>query len=170
VHRLREFVAHGELERTIEEPAELAEQACSLGAVDARPRGVRCRVTIAANVRPVLVDRVQIQQVLLNLIRNALDALPEAGEIRIGVANDTTHGMTRFTVADDGPGVPPDQADTLFEPFVSGKADGMGLGLSICRTIVASHGGQLWYEPRNGGGAKFHFTVPTIDAEGHRYV
>ena len=170
VHRLREFVSRGELDRTIEEPADLAEQARSLGAIGARARGIKCRVTVAADARPVLVDRIQIQQVLLNLIRNALDALPESGEIRVGVTNDAAHGMIRFTVADDGPGIAPERVATLFEPFVTSKAGGMGLGLSICRTIVVSHGGQLWYEPREGGGAKFHFTVPTIDAEGHHHV
>lgn len=170
VHRLREFVSRGELDRTIEEPAKLVEEACSLGMVGARPRGVRCDIDVPANVRPVLVDRVQIQQILLNLIRNALEALDDSGEISVRVTNDVARGMARFTVADDGPGVPRDKVGTLFDPFISNKERGMGLGLSICRTIVEAHGGRLWYEDGSKGGATFHFTVPTIDAEGHYNV
>jgi two-component system, LuxR family, sensor kinase FixL len=163
VQRLREFVARGEIERTIASPRELVLLGSELGAAGARLRGVTCKVRVPADLPSVLVDRVQIQQVLLNLIRNALEALGERGTVTIGARAED--GMIRFSVIDDGPGVTPGKEAAVFEPFISSKSTGMGLGLAICRTIVAAHGGRMWCDAAPQGGAAFHFTVPLAEDE-----
>ncbi|PEQ14030.1 hypothetical protein B2G71_05670 [Novosphingobium sp. PC22D] len=164
VQRLRDFVARGELERTVVSPRELALQAHELGAAGATAGGISCEVAVPPELAPVLVDRVQIQQVLLNLIRNAMEAMGGKGRIIIGAEREGA--MMRFSVVDSGPGIAPDKADKLFEPFVSDKASGMGIGLAICRTIVEAHGGRMWCETPPEGGAAFHFTVPVAET-GH---
>ena len=111
----------------------------------------------------VLADRVQIQQVLLNLIRNAMDAM-EASPNRNLVVSVAPAGdsRVRISVADSGPGIAPEIAGQLFQPFVTTKRQGMGVGLSISRTIVESHGGRIWVEPNPTGGAIFHFTLALV--------
>jgi two-component system sensor kinase FixL len=109
----------------------------------------------------VLVDRVQVQQVLFNLVRNALEALGDNGHIEVRATRQDD--MVCFTVTDDGPGIPTDSEPDLFEPFISSKASGMGIGLSICQRIVEAHGGKLWHDAPAAGGAVFHFTVPITD-------
>lgn len=161
VHRLREFIARGELERSIVRPQELAMQACELGIVGARPRGITCEVRVPPALKPVLVDRVQIQQVLFNLIRNAFEAFGGRGLIVIEAREEGR--MVRFSVIDNGPGIEPGREEALFEPFITTKASGMGIGLAICRTIIAAHGGQMWCEPAPDVGAAFHFTVPLAE-------
>lgn len=164
VQRLREFVSRGDLTRSPEMPEDLARQACALAEPLARPRAIHCEIEMSAEGPPVLADRVQLQQVLFNLIRNAIDALDEHGSIVLTITPGPSE--TRFTVADSGPGVAADQLATLFEPFASSKSDGMGLGLSICRTIVEAHGGRLWHETPLAGGAAFHFTIPNDPSGG----
>lgn len=164
VQRLREFVSSGELERTIVRPQTLARFACDLGGVDGRTRGISCEIDISEDLAPVLVDRVQIQQVLLNLVRNASEALlDQQGKITITAQEDGA--MTRFSVIDDGPGIAHGDEEVVFEPFISSKASGMGMGLAICRTIIEAHGGRMWCEAENKGGATFHFTVPRAEAD-----
>ncbi len=109
----------------------------------------------------MLVDRVQIQQVLVNLIRNALDAMTDSrdGELVISTRLESS-GMALISISDNGPGVAPELYQTLFQPFVTTKARGMGIGLSISRSICEAHGGRLWMEPRKGGGAVFCLTLP----------
>ncbi len=164
IHRLREFTSKGELSRTIEHPCELAEQACSLASAAAQAKGIHCELDISKESPKVLVDRVQIQQVILNLLRNALEAIDQRGIIR--VASEDDGSMTQFTISDTGPGISDDRLLNLFEPFSGSSGEGMGLGLSICRTIVEAHGGRLWYDPSQSGGAAFHFTVPNAAPEG----
>jgi two-component system sensor kinase FixL len=108
----------------------------------------------------VLGDPVQIQQVLLNLMRNALDAMSETPVRQLRIASSPADGdMIEVTVSDSGPGLEPEVAERLFQPFVSTKDGGMGLGLSICQTIVNSHGGKIWTGPSELGGTAFHFTL-----------
>ncbi|MCP5400099.1 MAG: PAS domain S-box protein [Sphingomonas sp.] len=165
VQRLREFVARGDMERKIEPVENLVRDACTLGTVGARVKGVNFTVDLAEPAGHVLVDPVQVQQVLLNLIRNSVEAMPDEGERRIDLSVQRDDDMMRFSVSDNGPGIDPNIAPLLFDAFVSTKSQGMGLGLSICRTIVEAHGGRIWAEPRPGGGTAFHFTLPCIEKE-----
>ena len=119
-----------------------------------------------ANVDLVLADRVQIQQVVLNLIRNAIDAMEGARKRKLVIAVRALEGeQAEISVADTGHGISPDVADQLFQPFVTTKRHGMGVGLSISRTIVEAHGGRLWAESNPEGGATFRFTLRTADRE-----
>ena len=163
VNRLREFVAGGDLDRTIVPLRVLALETCELGGVGGRARGIVCDVTIAPQLAPVLVDRVHIQQVLLNLIRNAMDAMEERGIITISAQPD--QGMMRVSVSDTGSGIPPGKEEELFQFFVSTKANGMGMGLAICRAIIEAHGGRIWCRNLPEGGAAFHFTLPIAEVD-----
>ncbi len=116
-----------------------------------------------------LIDKIQIQQVLLNLIRNAVDAT--AGGMRLALviaaapAGDDT---IEVSVADTGPGLRAQVREKLFQPFVTTKSDGMGVGLSICQSIVEAHGGRIWAEDNPGGGTVFRFTVPDAQTAGRQ--
>lgn len=160
VRRLRDFVARGEVEKRIEDLPRMIEEASALGLIGARERGVRAFFHLDPAATPVLVDRVQIQQVLVNLIRNAVEAMAGAIVRDLTVATVAqANGLIRVSVADTGPGIPEEVAPQLFQAFVSSKSEGMGLGLSICRTIIEAHGGRIWAEPAPTGGAIFHFTL-----------
>ena len=111
------------------------------------------------------VDRVQIQQVLLNLIRNAMEAMEDASVRQLTVGASAEARNVMVTVRDTGTGVIPEIEAKLFQPFVTTKPDGMGIGLSVCRTIIEGHNGRLWMEPNPGGGSVFHFTLPMVDPD-----
>jgi two-component system sensor kinase FixL len=160
IRRLRGFVARGEVDRRPEAMARLIEEASALALVGAKELGVRVDLGLDTVVPPVEVDRVQIQQVLLNLMRNAMEAMEASDRRELSVRVGATDSMLQVSVADTGPGVSPEVVAQLFQPFITTKADGMGIGLSVCRTIIESHGGRLWMEPNPDGGALFHFTVP----------
>ncbi|WP_192648869.1 PAS domain S-box protein [Sphingopyxis sp. OAS728] len=166
VRRLRDFVARGEVEKTIEKLPLLINEAAVLGLMGAREKSVEPRFDLDPYASPVLVDKVQIQQVLINLIRNAVEAMADSPVRQLTVTSrPDQRGFVRVIVADTGPGVTPEVAEQLFTAFVSTKAEGMGLGLSICRTIVEANGGRIWMEPRTGGGTEFHFTLVSAKAE-----
>ena len=160
IRRLREFVARGETERREENVNALIEEAAALALVGAKSAGVTTRLMLRPDLPLVLVDKVQIQQVLLNLIRNALEAMDSSDERVLTVEAAAADGMVTVTVADTGPGLSAEVAQNLFQPFVTTKARGMGVGLSICRSIIEAHGGRIWASPRTGGGTNFAFTVP----------
>ena len=166
IRRLRDFVARGETERRIENLPRLLQDASALALVGAREHGIDIRFAIDPAAGLVLADKVQVQQVVLNLIRNAMDAMEESPrrELRIE-ASAGDDGMARVSVADTGPGISEDIAGQLFQPFVTTKANGMGIGLSISRTIIESHGGRLWAESAPGGGTVFHFTLRLVERE-----
>lgn len=160
VQRLREFIARGELALSREQPDVLARQSCALVMAGSAHANIACRVIMPDDVKPVLIDRVQIQQVLVNLLRNAVEAVGVNGSITITATEQWD--MMRISVIDNGPGIAPDIAGALFDPFSTTKSTGMGLGLSICRAIVEAHGGILWHEAVPEGGTAFHFTVPMV--------
>lgn len=160
VRRLRAFVDGGDTGFRVERLDMLVEEATSLGLLGAHEAGINVTMTIAAGLDRVMVDRVQIQQVLVNLIRNAIQSMATCAckELTIATAPDRA-GWVLVTVADTGIGLDADIRDRLFEAFATTKEDGMGLGLSICRTIVEAHGGRIWAEAGKDGGTAFHFCV-----------
>jgi two-component system sensor kinase FixL len=161
IRRLREFVARGESERRIESLPKLIEDASTLALVGAREHGIAVSFRLDPDAVLVLADRIQIQQVLVNLMRNAIDVMSEGGAVRrldIATAGGPDD-QVEVTVADTGSGLAPEVAKHLFQPFVTTKRKGMGLGLSICRTIVEAHGGKIWVESPSEGGTIFHFTL-----------
>ncbi len=161
IRRLREFVARGESERRIESLPKLIEDASTLALVGAREHGIAVTFRLDPDADLVLADRIQIQQVLVNLMRNAIDVMSEGGAVRrldIATAGGPDD-QVEVTVADTGSGLAPEVARQLFQPFVTTKRKGMGLGLSICRTIVEAHGGKIWVDSPPGGGTIFHFTL-----------
>jgi len=162
IRRLRRFVSKGETERRIQSFNQLVEEALALALVGARQRGVRTSFDLDHTLPPVLVDHVQIQQVILNLVRNAIEAMEQVDrrELVIGTRAIPELGMAEVVVADTGPGVAPEVVDCLFQPFVTTKQTGMGLGLSICREIVEAHHGRLTMVPGHSGGAVFRMTLP----------
>lgn len=161
IRRLREFVARGESDRRIESLPKLIEDASTLALIGAKENGVDVSFRLDPAVDLVLADRIQIQQVLVNLIRNAIEIMAETpGRRRLEIAAVADReDLVQISVSDTGLGIAPEIAKQLFQPFVTTKRKGMGLGLSICRTIIEAHGGKIWVEPNPGGGTIFHFTL-----------
>ena len=160
VQRLREFVGRGEASKTIENLPALINEASALALVGTRERGISPQFFYAPDATSVFVDRVQIQQVLVNLMRNAIQAMDGSPVRNLSVSTALLDQDTiQVTVADTGPGLDPAIRDRLFEAFASTKGDGMGLGLSICRTIVEAHGGRIAARDAQGGGTEFLFTL-----------
>jgi two-component system sensor kinase FixL len=171
ISRLRNFVARGEAERKVESLSKLLEEASALALVGAKDQGVRVRFDLDTGNDLVLADKVQVQQVVLNLIRNAIEAMAETAtrQLVISSAGDGRR-MVRVSVSDTGIGLSHDVLPQLFQPFVTTKQHGMGVGLSISKTIVEAHGGRLWAEPNPGGGTVFHLTLKLAGNEDIRDV
>jgi two-component system sensor kinase FixL len=163
IRHLREFVTRGETEKGPEDIKYLIEEAGALALVGSRERGVRSIFDFASDNSVVLADRVQIQQVLINLMRNAMEAMrdSERKELVVRTRPVSTHRM-QVEVEDTGPGVSDEIAPQLFQPFVTSKPGGMGVGLSISRRIIESHGGELIVSKNAHGGATFSFTLPLL--------
>ena len=161
IRRLREFVSRGDSERRIENLPKLIEDASTLALIGTRENAIAVSFRLDPRAELVQVDRIQIQQVLVNLIRNAVEILLEApGPRELGIETLLgSDGTVQVGVADSGAGLAPEVRAHLFQPFVTTKQKGMGLGLSICRTIVEAHGGKIWVDPRPQGGTVFRFTL-----------
>ncbi len=166
IRRLRDFVSRGESERRLEVLSKLVEEASALALVGAKEHGIQVRFEFDPACDVVLADKVQVQQVLLNLMRNALEAMMEAPKRNLLVQTAPAEDdMVTISVSDTGHGISHDMNAQLFMPFVTTKAQGMGVGLSISRTIIEAHGGRIWAEPNPGGGTIFRFTLRTVDEE-----
>jgi two-component system sensor kinase FixL len=167
VRSLRQFVERGEIELDIADLGPLVREACDLARADGAIGPAKLVAWVPETVGLALVDRTQMHQVLLNLIRNAAEALegkPD-GRIAVSATRDSTSltgGALVITVTDNGPGLDPDVAGRLFEPFVSTKPTGLGIGLAISRTIVEGHGGRLLAKPAEGGGTAFRILLPAV--------
>jgi two-component system sensor kinase FixL len=164
VRRLRDFMSHGETERRVESLQRLINEANALALVGSREHGIDLKLTLDPQADLVFVDRIQVQQVLVNLIRNAIDAMIGSPTRRLSIQTGTQDGFVEVTVEDTGSGIDETVAPQLFQPFVTSKQTGMGIGLSICRTIVEAHGGRIWFVPGRNGGTAFHFTLPSGEA------
>lgn len=166
IQRLRQFVKKDESERTAEDVRETIEEAAALALLGSEGRRVRLDMQFVADTPLVFIDKVHVQQVLLNLIRNAVEAMHDCERRELTIRSVTKHDMVEISVADTGPGLPAAVRERLFQPFVTTKASGIGVGLSICRSIVEAQGGRLWLADDAGGGAVFHFTLPVAETAG----
>ena len=155
-----------ETEHRIECLSRLVTEANALALVGTREHGIDVQVHIDPAADSVFVDRIQVQQVLLNLIRNAIEAMLESPVRSLAIS--TKEGPAEFVtvcIEDTGSGISESVAPQLFQPFVTSKATGMGIGLSICRTIVEANGGTIYCEPGADGGTIFRFTLPKAEVE-----
>ena len=159
VRRLRELVARGTAATRPEELPKLIEDAGVLGFLDAHLLDINPRIELDPEAQWVEADRIQIQQVLINLIRNAFQAMEHSEDRDILISTKRVGGFVEVSVADRGSGISPEVRDALFSAFQGTKAEGMGIGLSISRTIIEAHGGKIWAEDREGGGTIFRFTL-----------
>lgn len=174
IRRLRAFVRRGETERCEEDVNDVVREAAQLALVGASSRGIDVVYHLDEAVPAILLDRIQVQQVVVNLVRNAMDALQENGRREIDIETHFGEAVRKISVTsasseggevvvsvhDTGPGISDDVASRLFEPFVTTKETGMGIGLSVSRSIIEAHGGRLWTENEEGGGAVFRFSLP----------
>ncbi len=160
IRRLREFVSRGETEKRIESLRRMVQEAFALAILGAMDPSVRFNLALDPSVDLVVADKIQIQQVLLNLVRNALEAMQDSPrrELRITSA-PASDGMVEVSVADTGSGIAPEIADQLFQPFMTTKKDGLGVGLSLSRNIIEAHHGRIEVEPNPGGGTIFRFSL-----------
>ncbi len=161
IRRLRDFVKKDKASQQFEALAPVIEAASALAQVAVRSEGVSFSHRFSPDAPDAVIDKVQVQQVIVNLVRNAVEATAGFPRREIVIATEpSAEGMVEISVSDTGPGISPAVREKLFQPFVTTKATGMGVGLSLCRTIVEAHGGRIWADNAAAGGAVFRFTVP----------
>jgi two-component system sensor kinase FixL len=168
VRRIREFVGYGHGVRTVWRADGLVDSAMALALVDARSSGIVVEREAGAGDAVVEVDSAQIRQVLVNLLRNAVEAMADddsSGETRVTISTALRpDGAVEFAISDTGPGLSPEVREKLFQPFFTTRANGMGLGLSVCRRLIEAHGGTIEADSAPGGGATFRFQLPRFGA------
>ena len=161
IRQLRSFVAKGETQRRPEPLGAVVEEATALAMIGTRHQNVRLSLRLDPDARVAVINRIQIQQVMVNLVRNAVEAMTESTRRDLSISTGALDdGGIEIVIADTGPGIAPQVAAQLFKPFVSTKSHGMGVGLSICQSIVEAHRGRIWAEANPGGGTIFRFTLP----------
>jgi two-component system sensor kinase FixL len=171
IRNLRSFIQKGESDRRLEDLNKVVGEAIALGLVGVRETGISVHLELSGEPLPAFIDKVQIQQVVFNLVRNSIEAMTEAGppgRLRVitRLGPESADGqMVEVVVEDSGPGLAPEIRSQLFQPFMTTKEKGMGLGLSICHSIVESHGGRIGVEPNIDRGVSFCFTIPLADDE-----
>jgi C4-dicarboxylate-specific signal transduction histidine kinase len=166
VRQLREFIMRGEPEKAFANLHDLIREASLATTASMSEANVKLSLQLGASVDRVFVDCVQIKQVLVNLISNAIEAMNASAERELTISTSLIHDLTiRIDVVDTGVGFSEVVKENLFEPFATSKADGMGIGLAISRSIVEAHDGKMWAESNPGGGAVFSFVLPLADAE-----
>jgi two-component system sensor kinase FixL len=161
IRRLRDFVSKDQRQREAEALSEIVREGVALELVGPRGDNLDVAMSFPPESPTVLIDRVQIQQVLVNLVRNAIEAMGNAKvrRLEVGLLRVSAHEV-EVVVRDSGSGINERVKARLFEPFNTSKTDGMGVGLSLCRTIIESHGGRIWADDNPGGGSAFHFVLP----------
>ena len=165
IRRLRQFVQKKELGPQEVSCDDLIRDLAALAEVDARNNGIPLTIDVAAGLPEIMVDAVQIQQVILNLIRNGIDAMMNMDHYDEGISVSVTkfeNDQIKIAVTDHGSGITKEDEKKIFQPFFTTKSSGLGLGLAICQSIVASHGGVLSFTKNPSGGTTFHFTLPVI--------
>ena len=166
VRQLREFIMRGEPEKAFANLHDLIREASEFTSANMSEANVKLSLQLGANVDRVFVDSVQIKQVLVNLISNAIEAMNASAQHELTISTSLIHELAiRIDVVDNGVGLSEMVKENLFEPFATSKADGMGIGLSISRSIVEAHDGKMWAESNPGGGAVFSFMLPLVNAE-----
>jgi two-component system sensor kinase FixL len=164
IRNLRDFIGRREANRGAERLNTIIEEAVALGLAGATDCYVQVTMALDPELPPVLVDKAQIQQVIVNLISNAVEAMLEVKERNIIIESGRADGgLAEVTISDSGPGLPEAVAGRMLQPFVTTKEKGMGLGLTICQSIINAHGGRLWATPNAGAGVSFHFQLPLAE-------
>ena len=167
IRNLREFTEKRECKKTHELLNNVVEEAIALGFVGATQTDVRIQLDLDPALPPVLIDRVQIQHVLINLIRNSIEAMHMSDTRELSLTTGVVEpGFVQVTVRDTGPGLSEDVRRRLFQPFVTTKDNGMGIGLTICQSIIDAHGGTIWTVHGASPGADFRFRLPLAHAGG----
>lgn len=163
IRRLRQLIGRGQSELQPNDLNSVVEEALALALIGARQEDIEVKVALSEDLPPILADATQLQQVVLNLVRNAIEAMQAVEKRELVIASrQTEEGMVELSITDSGPGLDPEVASQLFMPFISTKAKGMGIGLAICRSIVDAHHGQIRAEPAEGGGTSFLVTLPAM--------
>jgi two-component system sensor kinase FixL len=166
IRHLRSFIEKRESTRTYENLNKVVEEAIALGLVGTADANVRVHLELDPAVAPILIDKVQIQQVLINLIRNAIEAMQSVSRRELTVQTSAEpDGTVEVAVSDTGPGLSDEVAARLFQPFVTTKDKGMGIGLTICQSIVEAHNGRIWATAKQSGGVEFRFRLPATHLE-----
>jgi two-component system, LuxR family, sensor kinase FixL len=165
IRRLRNFVEKTGTQKRAASLSQIIAESRALAMLGSGGEGLRFETKVAADAAIVLVDTVQIQQVLVNLLRNAAEAMAASPVKQMSISTRLTRpGVVEVSVSDTGPGLSEQIRTRLFQPFATTKDEGMGVGLSICRSIVEMHGGHIWAESNGSGGVTFRFTVPSAES------
>jgi two-component system, LuxR family, sensor kinase FixL len=166
IRSLRDFIDKRETPRAAEDLNQIVGEAISLSGVTASDSTVNLETGLASSLPPLLMDKIQIEQVLLNLIRNAMDAMRDQDERKLMIQTALGEpGFVLVSVTDNGPGIAPEIASRLFQPFITTKEKGMGVGLTICQSIIEGHGGRIWAEENSPAGTAFRFLLPMEEAQ-----